>query len=123
MRRGSRLRFLAIPAIFLAAARPPCPAEEFFIDPRPGSGSGAPGDPFGLADLPPADDMYSEGKALSVLQPGDILLEANRQKLETLEQWDALLAKLKPGDAILLGVRRESDGQSQDFIVTLRVEG
>ena len=57
------------------------------------------------------------------LQPGDIILEANRQKIETVEQWRALLAKLKPGDAILLGIRRESDGRPQDFIVTLRVEG
>jgi serine protease Do len=56
------------------------------------------------------------------LQALDIIIEANRQKMETVEQWEALLAKIKPGDAILLSVRREGDGAGQDFIVVLRVE-
>ncbi|MBM3294837.1 MAG: PDZ domain-containing protein, partial [Candidatus Aminicenantes bacterium] len=57
------------------------------------------------------------------LQAGDIILEANRQKVETVEQWEAVVKKLKPGETVLLFVRREGGNQSQDFIVTLRVEG
>ena len=57
------------------------------------------------------------------LQAGDIILEANRQKVETVEQWESVVKKLKPGDAVMLLIRREANGQQQDFIVTLRVEG
>ena len=56
------------------------------------------------------------------LQPGDIIIEANRQKIETLDQWNALLKPLKPGDPLMLAVRREDEsGQSQEFILTLRI--
>jgi serine protease Do len=67
-----------------------------------------------------ADGSVAERRGL---QAGDIILEANRQKVETVEQWGDLLKKLKPGDPVMLLVRREGDGQVQDFIVTLRVEG
>lgn len=57
-------------------ARPcatPADAAEYFIAAKASAGAGTRSDPFGLADLPPADDMYAEGPALSILQPGDTL--------------------------------------------------
>lgn len=56
------------------------------------------------------------------LQPLDIILEANRVKIDSVGQWEGILKKAKPGDALLLLVRREQDGRSQDFIVTLRAQ-
>jgi serine protease Do len=55
------------------------------------------------------------------LLPGDIILEVNRTKVNTEEEWNALIDQKKSGEAVLLLVRRESNGQSQDFIVSLRV--
>jgi len=55
------------------------------------------------------------------IQPGDIILEVNRRKVTSEDEWDGILKKLKPGDGLLLLIRREADGQSQDFIVTLRI--
>ena len=56
------------------------------------------------------------------LSPGDIIIEANRQKVESLDQWDKVLKGLKPGDPLMLLIRREADGgEAQDFIVTLRL--
>ncbi len=56
------------------------------------------------------------------LQTGDIIIEAGRKKIETLEQWEALVKPLKPGDVLLLVVRREDGaGESQEFVVTLRI--
>jgi parallel beta-helix repeat protein len=60
-------------AAFVSLSRAPAYATEYFICNKPGGGTGTEADPFGRADLPPADDMYSEGKALSALQPGDTL--------------------------------------------------
>lgn len=56
------------------------------------------------------------------LQPGDIILEVNRQKINSVNQWESILKRVKPGDALLLLIRREQDGRSQDAIVTLRVQ-
>jgi serine protease Do len=55
------------------------------------------------------------------LQPGDIILEVNREKVATEQEWDSLLDKKKSGEALLLLVRRETDGQAQDFIVSVRI--
>jgi serine protease Do len=55
------------------------------------------------------------------IRAGDIILEVNRQRVETEEEWSAIIAKRKSGDALLLLVRREGDGQAQDFIVTVRI--
>jgi len=56
------------------------------------------------------------------LQPLDIILEANRVKIDSVSQWENILKRAKPGDALLLLVRREQEGRSQDFIVTLRAQ-
>jgi len=42
--------------------------------------------------------------------------------LETLDEWNALVKPLKAGDVLLLVVRREDgSGESQEFILTLRI--
>ncbi len=55
------------------------------------------------------------------LEAGDIILEVNRNKISTADQWDAVLDKAPAGSVLLLLCRREGNGQSQDFIVTLRM--
>ncbi|MDP2914778.1 MAG: Do family serine endopeptidase [Candidatus Aminicenantes bacterium] len=55
------------------------------------------------------------------LQPGDIILEVNREIVTTEEQWNSLLSNKKSGEALLLRIRREGDGQSRDSIVTIKI--
>jgi len=63
---------------------------------------------------------YSEADRKG-LQAGDIILEVNRKKINTVEEFENVLKKTQSGDPIMLLIRRESDGQAQDFILTLRV--
>ena len=69
-----------------------------------------------ITEITPGSDAHRKG-----LQPTDIILEVNREKVATEEDWNAIVSKKKSGDALLLLVRREADGQSQDFIVTIRI--
>ena len=55
------------------------------------------------------------------LQTGDIILEANRVKVNSVKEFQDILKKTESGEEIILLVRRESDGEKIDFIVTLRV--
>jgi serine protease Do len=63
---------------------------------------------------------YSEAdrKGLAV---GDIILEVNRRKVASVDDLDKLMDKVASGEAIILLLRREQDGDSLDRIVTLRV--
>ncbi|MGB7297272.1 MAG: Do family serine endopeptidase [Candidatus Aminicenantales bacterium] len=63
---------------------------------------------------------YSEAdrKGLSV---GDIIIEVNRRKVTTVDDLEKTMAKIESGEALILLLRREQDGQSVDRIVTLRV--
>ena len=63
----------------------------------------------------------SSDAARKGLQPSDIILEVNRQKVATEDEWNAVVGKKKSGDALLLLIRREADGQAQDSIVTIRI--
>ncbi len=63
----------------------------------------------------------SSDAARKGLQPGDIVLEVNRQKVSTEEEWEAVVSKKKSGEALLLLIRRETDGQMQDSIVSIRI--
>ncbi|HEK86050.1 MAG TPA: DegQ family serine endoprotease [Candidatus Aminicenantes bacterium] len=65
---------------------------------------------------------YSEA-AKAGLQPGDIILEVNRTKVTSVREFQDILKKTAAGDEVILLVRRESDNQKIDFIVTLRVPG
>jgi serine protease Do len=55
------------------------------------------------------------------LAAGDIILEVNRKPVATVEDLERMLKRVESGQAIILLVRRESDGESVDRIVTLRV--
>jgi serine protease Do len=69
-----------------------------------------------ITEVDPASDAARKG-----LQPTDIVLEVNRQKVSTEEEWDAAIAKKKSGEALLLLIRREANGQTQESIVTIRI--
>jgi serine protease Do len=55
------------------------------------------------------------------LAPGDIILEVNRFKVTSVREFQDILKKTPSGEEIILLVRRESEGEKIDFIVTLRV--
>jgi len=55
------------------------------------------------------------------LQPGDIILEVNRDKVTSVREFQNILKKTESGEEIILLIRREDDGEKIDFIVTLRV--
>ncbi len=55
------------------------------------------------------------------LKTGDLILEADRQKMETVKDLEKIIDKKKPGQVVLLNVRREGRGRTQDFVVTLRI--
>jgi S1-C subfamily serine protease len=63
---------------------------------------------------------YSEAdrKGLAV---GDIILEVNRRPVNTVEELEKTLDKAESGEAIVLLVRHEEDGELIDRIITLRV--
>lgn len=55
------------------------------------------------------------------IQDGDIILEVNRAKVSSVDQWERILDRAKTGEVMMLLVRREGDGSAQDFIVSLRI--
>lgn len=57
-----------------------------------------------------ADDMG--------LQPGDIILEANRVEVSTVDEWENAINKLEPGDTLLLLVFRSG----HTYYVPIKVE-
>jgi serine protease Do len=69
-----------------------------------------------ITDVENGSDAERKG-----LQPSDIILEVNRQKISNVSQWESIMRNVKSGDALLLLIRREQDGQSRDVIVTIRI--
>jgi len=63
---------------------------------------------------------YSEA-ARKGLAAGDIILEVNRQPVETVDDLGRILKRAQSGQAIILLVRQEGEGGSVDRIFTLRV--
>jgi serine protease Do len=63
---------------------------------------------------------YSEADKAGVAT-GDIILEANRKKLATVREFENILKKTPSGEEVILLIRREGDGQSQDLILPLKV--
>jgi len=57
-----------------------------------------------------ADDMC--------LQPGDVILEANRIEISSVDEWEELINKLEPGDTLLLLVFRNG----RTYYVPIKVE-
>jgi len=63
---------------------------------------------------------YSEAERKG-LKAGDIILEVNRKEIDSVRDLENVVKKTESGDAIIFLIRRESNGESQDFIVTLRI--
>jgi serine protease Do len=63
---------------------------------------------------------YSEAERKG-LAPGDIILQVNQRKVTTVEELERILKKLEAGQAIAFLIRKETDGESIDRIITLRV--
>ncbi len=55
------------------------------------------------------------------LAAGMIILEVNRRKVATVKDFEDILKKTESGDEVILLVRQEQDGRSQDFIATVKV--
>jgi serine protease Do len=55
------------------------------------------------------------------LQRGMIILEVNRHRMTSVADFEDILKKTASGDEVLLLVRQEADGGSQDFIVAVKV--
>jgi serine protease Do len=55
------------------------------------------------------------------LQAGMIILEVNRKKVATVRDFEDILKKTAAGDEVILLVRQEADGGSQDFIATVKI--
>lgn len=65
-------------------------------------------------------DRYSEA-ARKGIQQGDIILEVNRKKVNSVKDLENVVKKTKSGGAILLLIRREENGDLTDLIQTLRI--
>ena len=63
---------------------------------------------------------YSEADRKGIRR-GDIILEVNQAKMKTVRDLENILKKAKAGDAVMLLLRREGNGGSRDFIVTLSI--
>lgn len=69
-----------------------------------------------VTDVSPFSEAAKKG-----IQPGDIILEVNRIKVTSAREFQQALRRIKSGEPILLLMRREREGLSRDFIVTLRM--
>jgi len=69
-----------------------------------------------ITDVDAASDAARKG-----IQPGDVIVDVNRESLSTEEEWNKILNTKKSGDALLLRIRREVNGQSGEFLVTIRI--
>ena len=64
---------------------------------------------------------YSEAEEEGI-QPGDIILEVNRQPVKNVKEFERIIRKLEKGRPYLLLLSRERRGrQPQEFIATLRI--
>ena len=63
---------------------------------------------------------YSEADRRG-LPPRDIILEANRKRVGEAKDLENIIKKLKPGDTLMLVIRRERDRDSVELIKTLRI--
>jgi len=63
---------------------------------------------------------FSEA-ARKELQAGDIILEANREKIRNERDLTKIINKLDPGDTLMLKIRRETSRETIEFIRTLRI--
>ncbi len=63
---------------------------------------------------------YSEAEDKGI-QRGDIIVEVNQIKITSIADLKRILDTANPGDVLMLRIRREGNGRSQDSIVTLKI--
>lgn len=63
---------------------------------------------------------YSEAERKGI-KAGDIILEVNRKEVISVKELENIMKKTESGDAIIVLVRREQNGEIQDSILTLRI--
>jgi len=74
----------------------------------------------------------SEGLLITEVRPGSeaarenlaagmIIVEVNRKRVTAVRDFEDILKKTAGGDEVILLVRQEAEGRSQDFIVTVKV--
>lgn len=64
---------------------------------------------------------YSKAEREGV-QPGDIILEVNQNKVTSVREFENIVKRTKPGETLMLLIRREQDRSAVDYIVTLRIQ-
>ena len=74
------------------------------------------GYPETLKGLVLMDIQQGSKVSASILRPGDLLLEINRHKINTLEQYRQYLKKINKGETVQLLFRR---GSSQVFVISV----
>lgn len=74
------------------------------------------GYPETLKGLVLMDIQQGSKVSASILRPGDLLMEINRHKIDTLEQYRQYLKKLNKGETVQLLFRR---GNSQVFVISV----
>jgi len=55
------------------------------------------------------------------LSAGMIILEVNRKKMASVRDFEDILKRTAKGDEVILLVRQEAEGRTQDFIVSVKV--
>ena len=67
-------------------------------------------------------DVRSESAAEAAgLRRGDVILQINRRSMRSMEDYEDVLADLKPGDEVGMIIRRESRWQYANFYAVLKV--
>jgi len=69
-----------------------------------------------VVDVKPYSEAQKKG-----IQKGDIIIEVNRKPVTKVRDLERIVDKTDPGDPIMLRVARESNGQVQKYITTLRI--
>ncbi len=69
-----------------------------------------------IVEIVQSSEAYRKG-----IRQGDIILEVNQQKIKSVKDWESILKKAEPGDAIMLLIRKESNGETTDIIRTLSI--
>jgi serine protease Do len=69
-----------------------------------------------ITEVRPGSEAYREN-----LAAGMIIIEVNRKKVTTVREFENILKTTESGDEVILLVRQELEGRSQDFIATVKV--
>jgi serine protease Do len=69
-----------------------------------------------IVDVKPYSEAYKKN-----IQKGDIIIEVNRKPVKKVRDLERIVNKTEPGDPIMLRLVRESNGQVEKYIATIRI--